>query len=89
MITLSLLITWGFAYGCSDGFNVFTSNLLTPVPEITNSSGALIARRSPVAAIYFGYCSGLLGITGFETASNYVEEMANSMVFVNTVNYMW
>jgi hypothetical protein len=29
------------------------------------------------------------GITGFETASNYVEEMRDSGVFVSTVNGMW
>ena len=29
------------------------------------------------------------GITGFETASNYVEEMESPAVFVSTVNGMW
>ena len=29
------------------------------------------------------------GITGFETASNYVEDMRDPGVFVTTVNWMW
>jgi hypothetical protein len=29
------------------------------------------------------------GITGFETASNYVEEMRDPGVFVTTVSWLW
>lgn len=31
----------------------------------------------------------IAGITGFETASNYVEEMRDPGVFITTVNAMW
>ena len=89
MFALTLLIVWGFAYGCQDNFSLFTRNLRTPVPTVYDSSDKLLAQRSPAAAIFFGYSSGLLGITGFETASNYVEELADISVFVNTVNWMW
>lgn len=29
--------------------------------------------------IYFGYCSGLLGVTGFETSANYIEEQKDGV----------
>lgn len=28
----------------------------------------------PVGKIFFGFCAGLLGITGFETSANYIEQ---------------
>jgi amino acid transporter len=31
----------------------------------------------------------ITGITGFETASNYVEEMRDPGVFVTTVSWLW
>jgi hypothetical protein len=38
-------------------------------------------------------CSSIVlyatGITGFETASNYVEEMRDPGVFVTTVSWLW
>lgn len=89
MFALTLLILWGFAHGCKDNFSLFSENLRTPVPTIYDSSNNLLARRNPAAAIFFGYSSGLLGITGFETASNYVEDLADTSVFVSTVNWMW
>jgi hypothetical protein len=32
-----------------------------------------------VSDIYFGYCSGLLGVTGFETSANYIEEQKDGV----------
>jgi amino acid transporter len=89
MITLTLLIIWGFAYGIQDDFSLFAANLRTPVPTIHSTSGTLLGHRNVAAAIYFGYSSGLLGIAGFETVSNYVEELESAEVFVSTVNWMW
>jgi amino acid transporter len=80
---------WGFIYGCQDNFNIYQANINYPFPDVVNSDGVVLARRNAGAAIYFGYCSALLGITGFETASNYVEEMRDPAVFVTTVNWMW
>jgi amino acid transporter len=89
IFSLTLLIIWGFAYGIHDDFNLFEKNMQTDVPAVYSSSGTLLANRNIAAAIYFGYSSGLLGITGFETASNYVEEMESSQTFISTVNWMW
>eukprot|EP01125_Pyxidicula_operculata_P021164 TRINITY_DN804_c2_g4_i1.p1 TRINITY_DN804_c2_g4~~TRINITY_DN804_c2_g4_i1.p1 ORF type:complete len:630 (+),score=128.65 TRINITY_DN804_c2_g4_i1:35-1924(+) len=40
------------------------------------------------ADIFFGYCSGLLGVSGFETSSNYIEEQERG-VFPKTLRNMW
>ena len=39
-------------------------------------------------AIYFGYSSALLGISGFESSSNYVENQQPG-VFPKTLRNMW
>eukprot|EP01039_Chlorochromonas_danica_P009568 gene9568-10575_t len=89
MTTLTILIIWGFIYGVQDNFSTFHDNINTPYPTISSSSGNELASNSGIASLYFGYCSALLGITGFETASNYCESMKSSKVFVSTVNWMW
>lgn len=89
MLVLTLLIIWGFAYGIQDNFSIFHDNTMTHYPTIVSSSGTELARNSGVGSIFFGYSSALLGITGFETASNYCESMKSSKTFVSTVNWMW
>jgi len=43
---------------------------------------------NPAADIYFGYATALLGVTGFETSSNYIEEQKEG-VFPKTLRNMW
>jgi amino acid transporter len=88
-LVLTILILWGFVYGCQDNFQIFHDNLVSPYPDVVNSSGRMLANSNAVACLFFGYCSALLGITGFETAANYVEEMKSSRTFMSTVNWMW
>lgn len=38
--------------------------------------------------IFFGYCSALLGVTGFESSANYIEEQKPG-VFPKTLRNMW
>eukprot|EP01090_Pellita_catalonica_P002334 TRINITY_DN11928_c0_g1_i1.p1 TRINITY_DN11928_c0_g1~~TRINITY_DN11928_c0_g1_i1.p1 ORF type:complete len:714 (+),score=99.71 TRINITY_DN11928_c0_g1_i1:30-2144(+) len=38
--------------------------------------------------IFYGFCSGLLGVTGFETSANYIEEQREG-VFAKTLRNMW
>jgi len=42
----------------------------------------------PVLSIYYGFSAGLLGITGFETSSNYIEQQRRG-VFPRTMTNMW
>ncbi len=86
---LILLIIWGFAYGIQDNFQIFRDNLHTDYPTIISSSGQVIGSNSGIASIFCGYSIGLLGITGFETPANYVEEMKNSKVLLSVINWMW
>ena len=79
VIALTILVVWSLVWGILDGFTLFRQNLNTDYP-----SGASF----PVA-LYFGYASALLGITGFETAANYVEEMKDSKTYVTTLRNMW
>lgn len=79
---VTLLIVWGFAYGIQDGFSIFYHNTETEFPTIVNSSGHTLAHRSGIGAMYFGYCSGLLGITGFESAANFVYVIGCILAFV-------
>ncbi len=39
-------------------------------------------------AIYFGFCAAMLGISGFESSANFVEEQADG-VFSKTLRNMW
>ena len=59
MILITILIICAFIYGCKDGFETFHSNLQEPLPDIYISSGTI--KNSYTAAIYFSYCSALLG----------------------------
>jgi amino acid transporter len=86
---MTLVIVWGFVYGFQNNFSILFQNMHTNAPLISTTSGNYISRRNPAAALYFGYCSGLLGITGFETAANYVEEMKCTRTFVEVVHWMW
>ncbi len=61
VILLTVLIIWGFIYGCQDNFQIFIANLNALYPDIVTSTGEVIARNSAGMALYFGYCSALLG----------------------------
>lgn len=58
---LTVLIIWGFIYGVQDNFQIFSDNMFSHFPDVVDSTGLVLAHRSPGAALYFGYCSALLG----------------------------
>ena len=74
--TLTLLLVMGIAFVVSHGLDTFNLNLATPV------EGGL------VMALFFGFSASLLGISGFESSANYVEEQAEG-VFPKTLRNMW
>jgi amino acid transporter len=74
--TLTLLIVMGIAFVGMHGLDTFNLNLSTPV------EGGL------VTALFFGFSASLLGISGFESSANYVEEQAEG-VFPKTLRNMW
>lgn len=79
LFTLIVLIVWSFIWACQNDWVIFKENLDTPYPS----------NQTWAPALYFGYAAALLGITGFETAANYVEEMTDSTVYVKTLRNLW
>eukprot|EP00026_Physarum_polycephalum_P003222 Phypoly_transcript_03232.p1 GENE.Phypoly_transcript_03232~~Phypoly_transcript_03232.p1 ORF type:complete len:375 (+),score=33.98 Phypoly_transcript_03232:176-1300(+) len=74
---------------------VLTILIFASVISAARSGGQMFVRNfshynfdHPVSDVFFGFSVGLLGITGFETASNYIEEIKEG-VFPKTMNLMW
>jgi amino acid transporter len=74
--TLTLLMVAGAAYIFNHGLGTLQVNLVTP------AEGGL------VTALFFGFAASLLGISGFESSANFVEEQAEE-VFPLTLRNMW
>ena len=76
LVTLVLLVGFAFAKFGFD-MTVFWENMSTPPP------GGSIAK-----ALFFGFAAGLLGISGFESSANFIEEQKKG-VFPKTLRNMW
>ncbi|RUA06810.1 MAG: APC family permease, partial [Flavobacteriia bacterium] len=75
----SLTILSGFIiyYLINNGFDIFFSNWHFPLKE-----------GSIVTAIFFGFAASMLGVSGFESSANFVEEQ-KAGVFPKTLRNMW
>ncbi|NOX16693.1 MAG: APC family permease [Chlorobi bacterium] len=73
LIILSLVI---IAFVAGNGLDVFWSNYRAPV------EGGILT------ALFFGFSAAMLGISGFESSANFVEEQAEG-VFPKTLKNMW
>ena len=73
LIVLSIAI---FIYLINNGFVVFIENWNMPM------------EGSIVMAIFFGFSASMLGISGFESSANFVEEQKHG-VFPKTLRNMW
>lgn len=76
MTTLAVLIVGSAVYVGTHGFGVLLANLSTPPP------GGI------TAALFFGFSAAMLGISGFESSANFVEEQDKG-VFPKTLRNMW
>ena len=66
LITLFILVTCSFVSMGQDGGAVLAANWRAPLP---------ISRTGGIGMdLYLGYSVSLLGLTGFETSANYIEE---------------
>lgn len=70
---LMVAAVWGLA---NDGMHIFMKNYQQPV------EGSL------TVALFFGFSAAMLGISGFESSANFVEEQQES-VFPKTLRNMW
>jgi amino acid transporter len=76
LATLTLLLVIGIGNVMTHGLGVLSANLATPTPH-----GVLMA-------LFFGFSAALLGISGFESSANFVEEQEEG-VFQKTLRNMW
>jgi amino acid transporter len=76
LFSLTILLVGGGIYLFQHGFGVLSENLATPAP-----GGVTIA-------IFFGFSAAMLGISGFESSANFVEEQDRG-VFPKTLRNMW
>ncbi|RMG44844.1 MAG: APC family permease [Candidatus Dadabacteria bacterium] len=76
MTTLSLLVIFGLYWIFQNGTGVFASNLAQPAP------------RPSSHPLLFGFAVAMLGISGFESSANFVEEQKPG-VFPKTLRNMW
>ncbi|QQV03408.1 MULTISPECIES: APC family permease [Chryseobacterium] len=77
LTTMTLLIGSCIYFVMSNGFSILTSNFHLPVKN-----------GSIMTAIFFGFSAAMLGISGFESSSNFVEEQKRG-VFAKTLRNMW
>ena len=76
LTTLTLLLGAGIFYIGQVGIGTLLSNMSTGTTEDLPT------------ALYFGFAASLLGISGFESSANFVEEQAEG-VFPKTLRNMW
>ena len=63
-------------------------HLLTSGPGVLAFNFALPSEQGLMAALFFGFAASMLGISGFESSANFVEEQAED-VFPRTLRNMW
>lgn len=76
LISLTLLCTFCGVYLFQNGFENLFSNFKNPI------------EGSITTALFFGFAAAMLGISGFESSANYVEEQKPG-VFPKTLRNMW
>ncbi|POM66797.1 Transmembrane protein [Phytophthora palmivora] len=85
ILVLSILFVSCVVYGIQHP-HIFRDNMDTGYPEVDFAGSMLDG--NVFTAIFFGFGASMLGITGFESSSNYVEEQAPG-VFRKTLRNMW
>lgn len=68
LATLTLLLGVGGTYVFTHGTDVLWANLALPV-----------ANGDLPTALFFGFCAAMLGISGFESSANFVEEQKDGV----------
>lgn len=76
LVTLTLLMVASVFYIGSHGLDTFHLNFSTSTED------------GPLLALFFGFSASLLGISGFESSANFVEEQKQG-VFPLTLRNMW
>lgn len=77
LFSLTLLVLAALWYFATNGLGVLQANMSLPV-----QGGSI------TTALFFGFSAAMLGISGFESSANFVEEQAQG-VFSKTLRNMW
>lgn len=85
LATLTLLCITSIVYAAQHP-SIFMDNMHTAIPDITALGHAIPG--NVFTALFYGYGTAMLGVTGFESSSQYVEEQAPG-VFPKTLRNMW
>jgi len=78
LVSLAILIIFGAIYAVQNP-DIFANNWAHPLP---------VEGSSIFLAIFFGFCIALLGVSGFESSANFIEEQEPG-VFPITLRNMW
>jgi amino acid transporter len=82
---LLLLMVYCFIYAFNDNWSTLVSNWGHELPTVTIDGTEY---RNAAASIFMGYATALLGVSGFESSSQFVEEQKPG-VFRKTLRNMW
>ncbi|TMW63121.1 hypothetical protein Poli38472_002062 [Pythium oligandrum] len=85
-LTLASLCVASFVFIINDDFSILKANFGTGFPDI-NLAGDIVSGNF-FTAVFFGTSTAMLGISGFESSSQFVEEQADG-VFPKTLKNMW
>ncbi|MBI1862543.1 APC family permease [Candidatus Microgenomates bacterium] len=80
IVALTIFVGLGLVYFMNHGSAIFSHNLMT-------TWGIVGARGGLLPALYLGFSASLLGVSGFESSANFVEEQAPG-VFRKTLRNM-
>ncbi|CAK4185604.1 unnamed protein product [Aphanomyces euteiches] len=85
MVTLSVLTVASFIYTVKNP-DIIRDNYRVPYPDVDYLGDTISGNF--FRALFFGFSAAMLGVTGFETSSNFVEEQKPG-VFPKTLRNMW
>ena len=85
VVTLTMLCVFGVLYMICNS-EILIENMSAPFPKV-NVAGEDLAGNA-FTALFYGFSSAMLGVSGFETSSQFIEEQADG-VFPLTLRNMW
>jgi amino acid transporter len=80
LLILSIFLMFGSLYSFTHGIDIFIAN-------ISHTTSLFAAKGGILKALFFGFSASLLGISGFESSANFIEEQKTG-VFRKTLRNM-
>jgi hypothetical protein len=86
VLTLSVLALGCLAYAASEGFGILMLNKDEPLPPLHMAGNDLPA--SVTASLFLGFSSAMLGVSGYETTAQCIENM-QTPTFLRVLKHLW